>query len=218
MHQEAVPLVNVTWTLCYELLFYMFFSLAIINKYIGLIIFASWQTSIAVVAIFQTESGHDIFFLNPICLEFGAGVVFAIIAKTANFQKMKTPLSVCIFVSGLILISLDFIAVDPWFPVFCVLGTGLVIVSSSVLEERFIIAPPRFLTLIGDASFSIYLVHFSLIRLVSSAAKHFGFQITGFYSLGYVVLGIIGGVSFDRIIDRPIQRRGKSLKQRLGIL
>src|SRR5579859_1761464 len=77
--QPGEPLVNVSWTLKYEIFFYLLFSLTIIRLRLGVIALALWQ--IAALALYLTGEPHEwswgAFYLRPIVLNFGIGMASA---------------------------------------------------------------------------------------------------------------------------------------------
>jgi peptidoglycan/LPS O-acetylase OafA/YrhL len=80
------------------------------------------------------------------------------------------------------------------------------------LEKRRI-APPRWLLLLGDASYSIYLIHLTLFlayRRETASISHTPF-IHLVWDLGMLASAIITGVAIFYVFEKPVIRAGKSI-------
>lgn len=94
----------------------------------------------------------------------------------------------------------------PEFLVFCT-SAGLVILSLVQLETSGQIKVPKVLVLAGSASYSVYLVHFSVIRLLASVVgKYPSAPINDIVFLMIAACGILVGLLFHRCVDHPVQR------------
>ncbi len=87
--QTEVPLLGVTWTLKFEILFYAVFALLLANRWLGLTALLFWQGVCLTVGI----AGWLLpfpwnFYFAPLALEFLLGVLVAF----ATFQLQKRPL------------------------------------------------------------------------------------------------------------------------------
>jgi len=152
------PVVIQGWTLCYEMMFYLVFTLVL---FLG----ERWRLGVligalaAIVALhFALPTGYAHAFADPIVLEFAAGVFVG----RLWLQDVRLPLG-----AALVMVGAGFLllAVGPLFDADMarVLRWGIpatLIVAGAVFAERA--RPFRLLTLpgfLGDASYSIYLWH-----------------------------------------------------------
>ena len=90
--QHGDALVNVTWSLKYEIFFYLLFSIAILRRSVGLWLILLWQASVLVVYTsgLQLEWSWAAFYLRPIVLEFGLGLISAwIVINRARFPVLE---------------------------------------------------------------------------------------------------------------------------------
>ena len=159
---STVPVHGVGWTLNYEMLFYVLFSIAIFwPRRTAVFLVCAALTSIVIMgSIFPPTLAPLIFWSNSIILEFAFGVLIAVAYR--NDVKIPTLLRLC-----LALIALGSI----WFSTGYMppsLGRVLfwgvpaaVLVACAVLGarrqySRWITAPAK---LLGDASYSLYLIH-----------------------------------------------------------
>ncbi len=206
--QQATPLVNVTWTLTYEVFFYAVFAVAILNLRVGLILFLAWQAAIAIFALCGTELDLGGYYLRAICLEFSLGVGCAWWLRRAPdpgcLSRYWAVLAAGIasFVAGLALSGV-FASSE----VLCALGSVGMILALVRLEQADRIRPPAFLVRLGGASYGIYIVHYSVMTLLAAVAiRKLHLPRTDGLCLACAAIGLGVGLAFDHILDRPIQR------------
>ncbi len=205
--QHGEALVNVTWTLTYEMFFYAVFGLAVANRGIGLVAFLMWQ--IAVVA--STLSGADLgmagYFLRPICLEFSIGLACAWwLRRPAGCLHPAVWLAV--LAAGLIgfVLGMQEDQSGAAAGMACAPAAGLIILALVRLEQAGHWRAPNLLVRVGGASYAIYLVHFSIITLCAGVLAHLGMAGSDVACLATAMVGVAGGLVFDRLLDQPIQR------------
>ncbi|TPO11473.1 acyltransferase [Mesorhizobium sp. B1-1-5] len=152
------PIVIQGWTLCYEMMFYLVFTLVL---FLG----ERWRFGVLVGALVAIVALHFVFaagyaraFTDPIVLEFAAGVVVG----RFWLQGYRLPLAVGLAMAGAGFLLL---AASPLFDAGMAraLRWGLpaaLIVAGAVFAERARPFKPAALpTFLGDASYSIYLWH-----------------------------------------------------------
>lgn len=217
--QHGDALVNVTWSLKYEIFFYLLFALAILRRGVGLWLILLWQASVLVVYVSgrQLEWSWVSFYLRPIVLEFGLGLISAwIVINRARFALLENRR----FVSGMLALGVTvFVAAEliqayapsaleavPDFLVFG-LSAAMIVVSLAVIDIQRRYTVPRFLVMLGGASYSIYLVHFSTISLLAAfLTKGNRVPMNDAVFFGVALVGIALGLLFHQWIDRPIHR------------
>ncbi len=172
--------IPVAWTLLHEIIFYTVFSALIINKKLGVITITAWF-----VLILLNWNDPSIVLFHRFNLLFIFGLLAAILCrkfkriddkKYASILKIFFPLGVLGFLVTSVYYSGLNVNVLSWqsHPV-SIIGFGfasfLLILSSASSEIEAAFKHQRILRLIGDASYSIYLVHlwslsefFKLIR------------------------------------------------------
>jgi len=152
------PIVIQGWTLCYEMMFYLVFTLVL---FLG----ERWRFGVltgalvAIVALhFVLPDGYTHAFTDPVVLEFAAGVVVGHLW----FQGARLPLGAALAMAGAGFLLL---AASPLFDADMsrALRWGLpatLIVAGAVFAERARPFKPAALpSFLGDASYSIYLWH-----------------------------------------------------------
>ena len=152
------PIVIQGWTLCYEMMFYVVFTLVL---FLG----ERWRFGVLVGALVAIVALHFVFpggyaraFTDPVVLEFAAGVVVA----RLWLQGARLPLGVAL---AMAVLGFLLLAAGPLFDADLprALRWGLpatLIVAGAVFAERARPFKPAALpSFLGDASYSIYLWH-----------------------------------------------------------
>ncbi|MDB5582672.1 MAG: acyltransferase 3, partial [Bradyrhizobium sp.] len=152
------PLLPVGWTLTFEFLFSFVFAVAIARVIDPIRVVLPVFASVALIALFRTDSWSTwAVLLDPIVLEFVFGVVIA--KMTLAGMRLTPAFSLFLLFAGFALLF----SLEPATDNFRVLVWGLpaaMIVAASVsLERELGHSVPRWLSVLGDASYSIYLSH-----------------------------------------------------------
>jgi peptidoglycan/LPS O-acetylase OafA/YrhL len=195
----GAPALNVAWTLQFELLFYLFFGIAMALRH-PLLGVLPWG---AAVLLFNAVAGPPSAalapFLDLIVVEFVIGVIAAYAVATDRLQNAAF--------LGLATLAIYFGlgAVEPHRLVFG-LAMGFVVVAIVRAERAGHIRVPAALTLLGTASYSIYLVHNPVVAL--SARLFDNWAVT--FALASCA-GVAAGVGYHLGFEKPLLRllRGK---------
>ena len=217
--QHGAPLVNVTWTLTYELFFYALFAILIVNRRIGLVLLLLWQGATLVATLSGAHLGLPGYYLRSLCLDFSIGLACAwwlrrpggVASPSVWFALLAA--GIASFIAGMALNN-----VVTWSGVPCGLGAGAIILALVRLEQAAALGVPGVLMRLGGASYSIYMVHFSTITLLAAVLARLHVPVTNLLCVGCAVAGVVAGLAFDRFIDRSIQhwfRQRKSVLLRL---
>ena len=216
----VAPVYTLGWTLNYEMFFYLLFGVCLFvpkPRLRFVLLAAIFLALVASGAIFQPRSPVLRTYVDPIMLEFLAGVVLAIVSP--RLMRFGT-------LPGLALLA----AAALWVAV--VYGYGLVlerIVSHGVpaiiavagalmIEPAARARPNRFGLLLGDASYSIYLAHPFAQRLwLIGVNRTVGLATVSptLYIFTAFVVGILGGVICHWLIERPLLIAGRKLIGRI---
>ncbi|EAU9427399.1 acyltransferase [Salmonella enterica] len=166
---------NIRWTLNYEIYFYLVFALCLLVKHrvLALVTWGILVTSIIpVIAGYQPainvqgypfSSPYFGFLTNPLLLEFIIGVIvgWLYIKIKQNFPSRK--IDILSSISAIVLLAFiiwgiytgGIHALDRKSS----LVLGLFVVSLTLGESVLLALIPRFLTYVGNISFSLYLLH-----------------------------------------------------------
>ena len=234
----TLPL-KVAWTLLFEVKFYALFSLFLISKRFGIAVFAVWT-----VAIFARNSVAPTpdwaFFaegwglLNVWNLYFVMGMLTCWSVARISDQNGPWLLSVGLVLLGTLISTMqggmDSNLRNPFLVVSLGIAFSLIIFGSVACELRYAWQPPSWAMLLGDASYSVYLVHSAFISLASGLAfKHFDHSVPGPLLFSLIFIGaVLSGIFAHLVIERPVlsmlrkfspdgeKTVGQSLRQKLA--
>jgi exopolysaccharide production protein ExoZ len=155
---NILPLLEVGWTLSFEMLFYLWFTGALALRISVVRLLTPGLLILAAIGIFYRDSWPPFTTLaHPLLLEFLAGLWLGrSIQKGLRINASLSALLGTIGIIGLIFLPTPSGLMRPivWgIPAF------LITLSLVMLEEPFGRFLPRWILLIGDASYSLYLSH-----------------------------------------------------------
>ena len=194
------PVVPPGWTLNFEMFFYLLFAASIALKANVAKLLTPVMLGLVVIGFY-----HPAALLNPIILEFLAGVLFGY----AVHYGYKVP-SIVAYLSGVLGVCWLFLH-GPRVAVYGI--SGFLIVHAFVtLEGKVRIPKP--LIKIGDSSYSLYLSHYIYIYLVYLACIRV--HLPGYVAVAVCVIVCIW-VSFGvyRFLEKPLTQMASSAIQRL---
>ena len=205
------PILEVGWTLSFEMLFYLLFAAALALRTRVTTLLAPIMIGLAFVSIFRQPTWPAILDLaDPLLLEFLAGLLLG--EAIVKGLKINVPVSGVIgLVAMLLLLFLP--AYDPLALRFIWWGIPafLAVNATVALENRYGNRWPRWMLLIGDASYSLYLSHvFVITPLLNFSRKtHLRtFDITGIRSelvpaLFCLIASICVAIPIYLFVERP---------------
>jgi len=228
------PVPGVSWTLRHEILFYAVFLIVIWRPRVGAAVLALWFGACVWHGAGSSSSNFlSDFLFSPYNVEFMLGVccgafvrcrrvrhplvvsivgLFCLIAASTYYQPVANSKQWIINATSVLQVA--------QFGV----GSALVILGLSQLDISFKISPPKWMMLIGSASYSIYLIHFPVISLsckilaairsLAPMPPHLAFFIVA-------SLGVLAGICFHvyaeipllRVIRRAVMPKGRENTQ-----
>ncbi|WP_245474047.1 acyltransferase [Mesorhizobium sp. M2A.F.Ca.ET.042.01.1.1] len=159
LQEDALhPIVVQGWTLCYEMMFYLVFTLVL---FLG----ERWRFGVlvgalaAIVALhFVLPAGYARAFTDPVVIEFAAGVVVG----RLWLQDARLPLGAALAIAGagfLLLAAGQLFNADLPRALLWGLPAALIVAGAVFAERARPFKPDALPTFLGDASYSIYLWH-----------------------------------------------------------
>ncbi len=200
------PLVGVGWTLNFEMLFYFFFALALflranVFKFVGVVL-----VLLSIGGYFRQPSWPAAaFYLNSIVLEFYFGMLIA--KACINNMYIPKKLAYLLLALGFFLLLLP---PFDWnvLPKFLVSGVpAAMIVWSTASLEGLGNAIPAFILYLGDASYSIYLIHPFVSPLPPAVLSRVHFHHPVISVICSVALGIGAGCILHQLVEKPMTTR-----------
>lgn len=214
------PLYGLGWTLNFEMLFYVVFAACL--AFAGRRVVLATSVVLVAMAVIGAAMPGLPFVLKvwtePLVLEFLAGAWIA--SARIRGVTLRGPARVGLVMLGFALLAAtEWLTVTPGLRPFLWGGPAALIVAGAALGEDWNVhgAVARAVVLLGDASYSLYLVHF----LALSMLRRLGGRVLDFAALpplGYAALAaavaIAASVAVHLLFERPIHR---VLLARLGL-
>ena len=208
------PLLDVGWTLSFELLFYFCFAAALGLRRAVAPFLSILLTIIVIAGYFRQPSWPAIFDLaSPLLLEFLAGVW---IARAVQTRKTLSPqLSAALGAVGLlVLVAASFLQPIHYVLIAEGFAAVLIVNAAIILEPTLKRHLPRPLLLVGDASYSLYLTHQPLLILCFFLLKRFHLVAAGRTSLLSLAISLVlclafaisAGIYAYVIVEKPVTK------------
>lgn len=211
---SGAPVIIVAWTLQYEILFYLLFGALFFSKWISVTI----GGSLFVIYIYINYNKVLLFPLSFLAqdyiLLFVMGMVVSLVCTSkkivVNSPKLYTSAGALMF----LLVALDLVMninfLVGWRTILYGLAGGLMVFGLVQAEDKnIIIFGNRWLQILGDSSYALYLIHYPLISIMCKLAllvslnKH---GLTGaliaYFAIFYVCL--TSSVIFHLKIEKPV--------------
>ncbi len=211
-------ILDVTWSLRNELLFYALFGLIILNRRIGFGIAALWIAALAVRPFaFGAIANPWLDVLTyPMNVEFLIGVAAGWAFPRIRIERPVALLGLGLAVFGALWFAEDrlWLAHLPWDRFFLVclaygLAAAAVIAGLSSLEERGQVRMPRSLVALGGASYLLYLVHVPALLILGASERilHLTRFAPAWLLAGvFILIVIVGSAVAHRTIEKPLLR------------
>lgn len=218
--RDGMPFIPVAWTLKHEILFYALFGLFFIHVRVAMAAFVLWQAAIvaAYVGNVYVLSPFMELILSPHNIEFFLGVLVAI------YCRKNAPLSTWLLPLGLLLWSVAMaidmssapaVSEDATY-LFYGVASAVVILGLVAVERVKECSCDRVGLLLGEASYSIYLVHFAVlsatIKVVSAIAPAMPVWLV-FILLS--LAGVAGGIAVHVVVERRLLAAARSISTRM---
>jgi peptidoglycan/LPS O-acetylase OafA/YrhL len=202
------PALPVAWTLSYEMMFYLLFGLCFISRKTWNIFIILWASAIIIFNYFFPINYENLIFLNPYCLEFILGYLICLLYfYRINIKKYILWLCAIIFFCLTVTIKVYNLNLFDFSSnlMFAISVSFLILAVVINQTSQWQLSRNKILLLLGNASFSIYLVHppimSFLIRLLHSNSR-----IT-FYI--FMTICCLGGILYYFIFEKFILGRAK---------
>ena len=208
------PILGVGWTLNYEVFFYLVFAASILINRNRILAIATVLVggSYAIGALLPEGSVLRAFLFNSVILEFLLGAAIAraymnsmLIAKHAQACLLAGLVALAIFAS---------VPVDEGFRLLT-RGVPAALLFAFVLLSDSKIRWPRAIVVLGDASYSIYLVHIPVLYTVAPRVmgklSRLGFPSVATEGglIGAMIACVGAGLLCHVVLEKPLTRLAK---------
>ena len=234
-------LLQVAWTLQYELYFYMFFALLLFfpRRYFMKILLTVFALIVAIQIygvmhidtyakdVFNGASTLYTFWTSPFVLEFLFG---SFVGYYFDTRRIKYLTPIVLIIAILLMLSIAYqshymdssYAEGYYLPprvLFLGLISMLVLAIAVELNKRDIIILPTFSVLVGGASYTLYLAHEIILLFLYQIGVRNKIQDFGQYQLFFMLIIVIGMVVYSvlhyKYLEIPVTAYMKRVKQRV---
>ena len=212
---STFPLIIPGWTLNYEIFFYLIFALALTAPRRARLVAVSGLLAALVVVGLVLPAANPVVDMvtNPLLLEFGAGIWLghawqnkALLSPGWGWAALAAGLAGLVawqLCSGAEPVSARAVAWGA--PAF------LIVAGAVTLEQQGALPRARALLIIGDASFSIYLVNVFATAAVWRAVG--GISVPA-YCVAALLISAGAGIIFWQGVERPLTKLARRLVHR----
>lgn len=211
------PLIlGVTWTLQRELIFYALFAIALWNRKIGMSILLGWQLSILTVSLFWADLDPWLTAIFDIQnIGFGIGLLIAISLQRLRQYNLVPILPIGMFMFTLLLIlewyiggpfDAEFRPLGKWLsPVLYTIAAAAILVGLIAKDQRTNGRANAVFTLLGGASYVLYLVHGPVGSVMVRIATRLYLPLSVGFAL-IIIAPICVAVVLHIWVEKPILR------------
>jgi exopolysaccharide production protein ExoZ len=211
---DGSPPITVAWTLFHEVAFYAAFSLLILNKRLGVAFFAI-ATCVCLALYQYPDTGER----GPFNTYTAAYNLFFLLGMGAYWLFRRGGRGVAEFVAGAAIFGFALLTMGLPYqlsPLLLAIGLAFLVAGATKLERGGAIKVPVFLSFIGNASYTIYLVHIAVeglllkIALKTHLYQAVGAQVTYLLVLAATIgAGCVAYVLVERPLLTYLQARHK---------
>ena len=214
-------LLGVSWTLQYELVFYLVFAVLILNRAAGCVAMALWLAVIAIGAVTAAQIKVPGAYWGTFNLEFFAGMAVAYRLRNGRVVRYKTWLFIGVALFVATSIAEDVGSLDGY-GTFARLVYGLpaslIILGCAEASRSGNVRAPAILTRLGTASYSLYLFHLLAIGVVWQLWVALGLDNALPPTIGFclaVAGAVVAGLMISQSIEYPLMRLIRAVTARL---
>lgn len=202
------PIMRIAWTLMHEMLFYLVFASLILARVGGTWVFGLWMLGCIVLPFIGVPSGPFSVIFSAYNLLFAFGMVAA-----WGFRRLTTAGALCLLGLGFGMFAgiglSEALGGVVWDQASRTWGYGIGAAMMTAALATGIARPPRWLVFLGDASYSIYLIHLpvmsALAFLLASLGLPWGLPPEVMLVALMIISAAVGSLCF-LLIERPMMR------------
>ncbi|MCX7889746.1 MAG: acyltransferase [Rhodobacteraceae bacterium] len=203
------PIVEVAWSLSFEMLFYLVFALGLWRLKAGLAVGAVWFAGSALTVLTGHQGAGSAFLFSPYNLLFLFGMAAALGCRRLGARAGLALAGGAVLFLGVGLAEAQGAVHWPfgWRSVLYGLGATGIIAGLAALESAGRLATPRWLAFMGDASYAVYLLHIAVMTVTAKVLAAAGLtQALPAWSLVLLLAGAAaaaGGLAHVAV-ERPL--------------
>jgi exopolysaccharide production protein ExoZ len=212
---SSSPIVKLGWTLNYEIFFYVVFACAMVLSGArrvalttgALVILIGIGEVQKVSGIGNSQSGY-FFYTNPIIGEFALGMLIARAHLTKRLDWVGTLPAIAMLLLAFPTMVWGARYAEEGRLLFWGGPAALILVSALTLEKRGMVGRYPLLLLVGDASYSLYLVQIFPIAVLRTIWRRFGLSVADWpnsllFVGGSIFFALLLGILSYYAVERP---------------
>jgi exopolysaccharide production protein ExoZ len=210
IHSLEVSL-PVAWTLFHELLFYCIFAGFLFRRRLGYGLLAMWCCMSIAMYVCPNNRYLSVYLFSPLHLLFALGMLVTWLLRIRFSERLRNAYLVTVLGFMLLGYTLFWAAehgiTSMSVQLFAGLVSSLIIYGTALLEEQEKLTVPTFLQFLGDASYSIYIVHYPLFMFLAPFTYKMWLHMPvsiAFPFTAMVVLGTLAGCGLHAYVERPL--------------
>lgn len=202
--EKIWPILVPGWTLNYEMFFFVLFAIGIASGRVRIVVPAMLVALLVAGQVITTDNALIVTWTHPFLILFLAGIGLAVLWETRDFSSLTLlfPLGL-----GVITVAASNLLPEDWMhPAFYV-GAVLTVTGTLALQSRWPDLRVGLLGTLGDASYSIYLLHTILMVFIFKALRMLPFDGPLFAAaagVATVVICAAAGVLCYRKLEKPM--------------
>ena len=201
---NGVPVLSVAWTVIHEILFYLVFLTFFYRKQLLAQLLVGWAAVIILLnASSDVPAGVYNYLFSKLNLEFMLGILAAKCLHRVSSDKIAAALAL----AGIVIGFTSLYAINTGLPhqlrLLFAFGMALVIMGAVKLESTRNLRWLGLLLLLGNASYSIYLVHNPFLSISQRLLASLGVGWAVGLFVG-IVLATVAGVVFHLVIEKQL--------------
>lgn len=205
---DKEPFLSVEWTLRREVLFYILFAIFLHTRVIGGILLGSWFLLSAVVPFVDPPFPANVLF-DTYHLLFGMGMLVCTlyVRDKIRYPKQLILVGAVLFFGMWMLLGYEYIPKSVFHRIPVGIGAMLVIAGLVGWECSREIKVPAPLVFLGEASYSIYLVHYLAVSALCKIVMRFAQVLPASLLFAIVAIGaLLAGIGFHLAVEKPLMR------------
>jgi len=221
---NGAPVLNVAWTLQYEMLFYASFALVIIHRFFGAALFLVFTT-----LYFHYADAPDLafplsFLLSDYLWLFIMGMAVSLACASCKISLPQALVCAGIGAAMFVFVAAHQVIGSVWLEDKEILPYGaacsLIVFGLAQAEDKgWVLLGHKWAQLLGGASYALYLLHYPLISVLCKIALLFKLQKLGAIGAALAFILIVAAciavaLAFHVWIEKPLTQRLRN--RRLG--
>jgi exopolysaccharide production protein ExoZ len=219
---DLQPIIGQGWTLNYELFFYLLFaaSLFVGNKLNAIAVVTVIGSLVIFGHLHPVEDPVFITYTSPLLFEFCLGIVVAASFVAPGKPNLRWPVALMVLLGAVTAYVYTFHA-DSYRsqvtrPLFIGLPCALLVTALVAIERRGRLPNSAFLALVGDASYSLYLVHGFVLAFGQRIWQRFVAINSVLSHLAFITLILAASVATALLVYRHLEvKLGRNLSAAL---